>query len=215
MKLKSISIIALLLLTLSGCAAAAEDQVSTPSEKTYERPKITSSVKVDECSLCGENAKGLLSWYMGQDNLGLLNVNTFDVHLIEINRYDDSGNQIMKTAGYMSMGGSGIGDSHVHAMTDPDRGISHVDVTPSENPIDEDSLAKHLCQECLDAFTSNYYTHDHPCEVAVINFATKEIHPLVETCPWFTTDNFSVDCDFEEDGGIELTIHYSPLRFED
>ena len=107
MKLKSISIIALLLLTLSGCAAAAEDQVSTPSEKTYEHPKITSSVKADECSLC------------------------------------------------------------------------------------------------------------HPCEVAVINFATKEIHPLVETCPWFTTDNFSVDCDFEEDGGIDLTIHYSPLRFED
>ena len=42
----------------------------------------------------------------------------------------------------------------------------------------------------------------------------ESLQPLVETCPWFTFDNFAVDVDFQDDGGIDLLIYYAPPRFQ-
>lgn len=59
-----------------------------------------------------------------------------------------------------------------------------------------------------------YFEDETPVEIAVVNFAAREIRPLVASCPWFTFDNYAVDCDFEEGGKIGLLIDYCPPRFQ-
>lgn len=68
-------------------------------------------------------------------------------------------------------------------MTDVDRGYSHVDIQLSGNGVDAEAIGVFLCQECLDTFAKLYFEDDNPPEISVINFATRELRPLVETCP--------------------------------
>lgn len=211
MKLRNLLIAILISVMLTGCAANKHAY----QENSYEYTKFSSTIEQAQCALCGEHPEFHSAWYIGQDNLGLVNVNTFDIFLIEINRYDDSGNQIMTEAGYMNMGGSELGGSRINAMTDPDRGISHIDITPIGNGIDKAAIEGFLCQDCLDEFASHCFVDDSPCEVAVINFSTKTLRPLLKSCPWYTEDNYSVMCDYNEQGGIDLTVHYAPPRFSE
>lgn len=140
-------------------------------------------------------------------------MNTFDVFPIEINRYGDNGEQILEATGAMAMSSATLGDSKAHAMTDPDRGVAHIELAPSDNAITNKMLERKLCQDCLDGFASHYFLDDHPLELAVIDFSTKDIRPLLTSCPWYIEGNYSVVCDFEEDGKVDLTIHYAPPRF--
>ena len=72
-----------------------------------------------------------------------------------------------------------------------------------------------LCQSCLDEFASHYFEHDNVYSLAVFNFSAKTLRPLVESSPWYAADHYSVDCHYEEDGKIDLTIYYCPPRFEE
>ena len=110
--------------------------------------------------------------------------------------------------------GTATGERYLPAWTDPDRGNSHVDISPGE-AIDPEAVGAFLCQKCLDTFCEHYFVRDTPPEIAVVNFSTRELRPLVETCPWFTFDNFAVDVDFQDDGGIDLLIYYASPRFQD
>ena len=110
--------------------------------------------------------------------------------------------------------GTATGERYLPAWTDPDRGNSHVDISPGE-AIDPEAVGAFLCQKCLDTFCEHYFVRDTPPEIAVVNFYTRELRPLVETCPWFTFDNFAVDVDFQDDGGIDLLIYYASPRFQD
>ena len=49
--------------------------------------------------------------------------------------------------------------------------------------------------------------------LAVFNFAAKTLRPLVESSPWYAADNYSVDCHYEDDGKIDITVYYCPPRF--
>ena len=212
--MRKILLLLLSFMLLTGCSPQEDVQQSQP-KKSYEHITFSSSIAEENCLLCGDAADHRMSWYLGQDNLGLVNVNTFDVRLIEINRYDDQGVLLEEATGCMTMGGMELGESSAHATTDVDRGYSHVDVHPSENEIDADSIGNYLCQDCLDAFSDEFFEHDSPPEVAIINFSTREIRPLVDTCTWFTFDNYCVDCRFEDDGDISLRIYYRPVRYHE
>lgn len=213
MKFRKFALITLLLFLFAGCSAEAKDPVETPAERSYEHPVFTSIIEKEQCILCDTNAGKQFSWNMGQDNIGIINVNTFDVFPIEINRYGDNDEQILEASGTMNMSSATLGDSSAHAMTDPDRGVAHIELTPSDNAIGNEGLESNLCQDCLDAFASHYFTDDSPLELAVIDFSTKEIRPLLSSCPWYIEGNYSVVCDFEEDGKVDLKVHYSPPRF--
>ena len=61
--------------------------------------------------------------------------------------------------------------------------------------------------------TLHIFVRDTPSEIAVVNFSTRELRPLIESCTGFGLGNFSLHCDFEEDGGIRVLIYYAPPRF--
>ena len=199
----------LALLTACGQVPSGFD----PSD--YEHPGYVSAIDKEDCYLCGERTDHILSAYWGQDNVGLVNVNTFDVLPVPINTYGRDGQQIKEPQGVAMFGGAALGELRVTTFTDPDRGNSNVDIPAGGGTVDPKAIGAFLCQDCLDAFGKKIFVRDTPSEIAVLNFTTRELRPLVETYVGFGLDNFSVHCDFEEDGAIGLVIYYSPPRFQD
>lgn len=184
------------------------------TRRSHEFVDFTSTITKEDCYLCGARTDTDLAAYWGQDNVGIINVNTFEVMPIKINTYDWNGTQIEEPQGAFLLKGGYLGKSVVHEMTDPDRGDSHIDIQYVKGAIDQDAISSFLCQDCLDIFVSNFGRDETPPEIAVVNFATREICPLLKSCPWFSFDNFAVGCDFQEDKTISLLIYYCPVRFQ-
>ena len=174
-----------------------------------ERAALTSSIEREACRLCGEDPE--LSAWWGQDNIGLVDLNTFDVLPVEINRYGRDGRLIEEATGVMQTVLCGVGDADAFLWLDVDRGYAHADIDPRGRGIGADTLGTWLCGDCLDAYFPDQET---PAEIAVVNFATRELRPLTESCTWFALDNYLVDCAISETGAIGLRITYRPMRYE-
>ena len=209
---KLVGLILVFLLLLTDCSNGEQPSIS---KKEYEHIPYVSDLSQEECFVCGENPNHPISSYWGKDNVGILNLNTFDVLYIEINRYDDNGQLIEETAGYMQMHSMNCGESYVHSSDNPDRGLSNIQIQGERKPVDTKAIQSFLCQTCLDKINDMYFGDYPPEEYAVVNFSDKSIRPLIKNTTWFTFGNFDVDCDFEEDGDIDLLIHYCPPRYKD
>ena len=209
---KLVGLILVFLLLLTACSNGEQPSIS---KKEYEHIPYVSDLSQEECFVCGENPKHPASSYWGEDNVGILNLNTFDVLHIEINRYDDNGQLIEQTAGYMQMHSMSNGESYVHSSDNPDRGLSHIQIQGEIGTIDASAIQSFLCQTCLDKINDMYFGDNPPVEYAVLNFSDKSIRPLIKNTTWFTFGDFDVDCEFKENGDIDLLIHYCPPRYKD
>lgn len=69
------------LLLLTGCAAEQEVHEIELQER-------------ESCLLCSAETAHEIQNYLGQDNIGIIDLNTFDVLPIQINYYDESGELI-------------------------------------------------------------------------------------------------------------------------
>lgn len=184
-----------------------------PQEKVGDTAFV-STIANENCCICGSNSEHPLQHYLGQDNLALISLNTFDFHCIEINRYDDMGELIEKATGTMQLCAFVLDEISASIMCDVDRGHASINITSPGNVVDAGSLGAFLCQDCLDVFSDYTYKPDKIQEIAVINLLTKELRPLEENFPWFTFDNYIVNLDFEDDGRVDIDIIYRPLRYE-
>ena len=209
---KLVGLILVFLLLLTACSNGEQPSIS---KKEYEHIPYVSDLSQEECFVCGENPNHPISSYWGEDNVGILNLNTFEVLYIEINRYDDNGQLIEETAGYMQMHSMSNGESYVHSSDNPDRGLSNIQIQGDRKPVDAKAIQSFLCQTCLDKINDMYFGDYPPEEYAVVNFSDKSIRPLIKNTTWFTFGNFDVDCDFKENGNINLLIHYCPPRYND
>lgn len=172
-----------------------------------------SKISKDECFLCGDQSHHPESAYWGQDNVGLLHLNTFSVLPLRINRYDDSGVLIREKFGILESGGLYRDDTYANSMTDPDRGYSSIQITKSKYKIDRNAIETHLCEHCIQAMNCVYWSEEDPPEFAILNFSDGTIRPLDQALTWFFSGNFGINCEYEEDGDIDLLILYLPPRF--
>lgn len=199
----------LIVITIVARISAAQEQ--TPKE--YEHIDYVSNITQEECFVCGTN-NGYSYW--GEDNVGIVNLNTFELLYLEINRYDDYGNLIEEPAGYMSS--VGLSDkeaySYAHAYCFPDNAYASVQITGVQYDIDREMIQSKLCQTCLKSINDLWFTDQPPAEYAVISFEDRTIQPLLNAHPWFAAGNYGVDCEFKTDGDIDLLIHYCPNRYE-
>lgn len=182
----------------------------------YKHIDYISNVSSDECYVCGNLSSFAGAFHWGEDNVGIVNLNTFEFLYLEINRYDDQGNLIEEPVGVMSS--SGMSDkkneTYVHAFCHPDNGYADVQLTGVQYNIDRDSVQNLLCQTCLDSINDLWFTGQPPAEFAVISLDERTIQPLLNAHPWFSTGNFGIDCEFKDDGKIDLLIHYCAPRYE-
>lgn len=182
----------------------------------YEHINYVSAITQDECFVCGNSTKDPMSLHWGEDNVGIVNLNTFEVLRLEINRYDDRGELIEEAAGYMQTSSliDNENESYAHAYTFPDNAYANIDLTGVQYAIDRDLIQSRLCQICLDSINDLWFTDQPPAEYAVISFEDRTIQPLLNSHPWFAAGNFGVDCEFKKNGAIDLLIHYCPNRYE-
>ena len=198
----------LLAIVIASRIGTDQEQISTE----YEHIDYVSNITQEECFVCGTN-NGYAYW--GEDNVGIVNLNTFELLYLEINRYDEHGNLIEEPAGFMFSGSMSDkkSDSHVHAYCFPDNAFADVQISGVQYAIDRDSVQDNLCQTCLDAINSIWFTDQPPAEFAVVSFEDRTIRPLLNSSPWFSAGHFGIDCEFKESGAIDLLIHYCPQRY--
>ena len=58
-----------------------------------------------------------------------------------------------------------------------------------------------------------WFSEDAPAEYAIVSFAERTIRPLIKCYPWFSAGNYGIDCEFKDNGAIDLLIHYCPNRY--
>ena len=195
-----------LMMLLTACSAPV---TSEPESTEYVHIPYVSTITASECFICSDEQRCL---YWGEDNVGILNLNTFELLRIEINRYE--GSQLVETpAGVLQTNGMTCGKSMVHATTDPDRGYSHLQIKGELQPIDAAAIQSHLCQTCLDKINS-MHLGNAPMEYAIVNFTDKAIRPLVEHTTFFGSGNYAVNCEFNDNSSIDLLIFFCPPRFK-
>lgn len=195
-----------LLMLLTACAAP---DTSEPESTEYVHTPYVSTITSSECFICSDEQYCL---YWGEDNVGILNLNTFELLRVEINRYEN-GVPVESPAGVLQTSGMTCGKSTVHATTDSDRGYSHVQIQGELQPIDAAAIQSHLCQACLDKINGMHFGNA-PMEYAIVNFTDKTIRPLVEHTTFFGSGNYAVDCEFKDGGEVDLLVFYCPPRFK-
>ena len=110
--MKKLSILVAILICLSACAA--ESPPESQETQGYEHKDFVSDLPQEDCYLCGNGSDPLTSLYWGEDNVGIINLNTFELLRIEINRYDDHGQLIEEVAGYMQSSSLVGEDTNAH-----------------------------------------------------------------------------------------------------
>lgn len=208
----------LILALLTGCA---EQSTDTPAESRPAYTGIVSSVAQEDCWLCGNRTDTTLYPYLGQNNVGLVSLNTFEVMPVVINRYDMDGTLLEELTGVMaSRHHSSQEDGFLsHSFEDVDRGYAHGSVTFNEDKmLDVEKTAALLCQDCLDGLLAEIYKEGYG--VGIVNFETRELRAFEQNFTGFGLGDFYIDCDFngadkpEYAPDINFLIFYAPLRYE-
>lgn len=199
-------------LALMLCACGQQSQ--TAPERDYKAETEAASgycVSKEDCFLCAAQSEPF-----GQNNVGVISLNTFALMPVEINRYDRSGQQIEENTGTMQMRTFQNGEDGMTAtaMLDSDRGIAHVTISPQKDAaLDLSTAAAHLCSECLLELASNL--HGSVCGIGIVNFSSHRLYAVQESITGFGAGDYYVHCDFDtQDGKISILITYSPLRYK-
>ena len=170
---------------------------------------MTSYITPSDCFVCSEQGP-----YWGEDNVGLINLNNFDLLYLPINRYGDHRELVEESAGMIQSCGfmDEEADTYAHAYVFPDNAYATLQITGVQYAIDRDAIQNHLCQTCLDSINNLWFTTRPPTEYAVISFEDRTIQPLLNAHPWFSAGKFGINCEFKDDGIINLLIHYCPYK---
>ena len=205
----------MLTLSLTGYDASGGTP-SVPRETMY-----TSETTPENCVLCGDGTETSFYPYWGQNNVGIVSLNTFEGIPIEINRYGIDGTLVEESAGCFAMQGFQTQEDSLRCSVgkQSDRGFATCTLTLyGDETLDPGKAAAYLCEDCLNEVMEDYAGDG--LGVGLVHLATKELRVLGERCVGFGMDDFYVWCTFPEartdDGGrrVQLLIFYAPLRSE-
>ena len=201
---KSIFILLCVALFLTSCSDSEPLKSNIPSTTTEGTIKFEyrSKIKPKDCALCNQAGNTLLPIYAGQNNLGIICINTFDISPISINRYDDYGNLIEEPAKSTSMNHNSFGERRMVTSISPntDRGYANVQISfTDDRHINPKSVESLLCQNCLNTILSQVW--DTPYGIGIINFETFEVKLFEENVSGFSFDDYYIHVDHRENNG--------------
>lgn len=220
--IESVAIV-VLILGVAGCGKYEEQ--TADREKKKETNPVTEIVYVSdtpesECQLCGTGRGTLLPAYWGEDNVGIIDLNTFEVAHLMLNEYDDYGKRTKPRRGsstdYLSTGEDGMS---VWGSADSSRGYYSGEAhMRNEMDLELEKVSEFLCTQCLNGILNRCYD-DTYLQLGIVNFKTREIRMLEKNLKAFIFDDFYVDCDYYEteyekgtERGFKLLIFYCPPR---
>ena len=143
-------------LLIGGCAnvGISEEDISTEEVSIQKE----SAISPDQCFVCGDMTRSMMSYYSGRDSIGIIHWNNQSVFDTEVRLYDDDGNELFDTDGSSTRHNSfGDNGGSITIRGTPERGYSSVSVYASEaDEADLDQLSDVLCQDCLDEVCGFY-----------------------------------------------------------
>ena len=207
---------AILLSLLSGCGQTAQ----TTQERDYKEEAEAATaycIPKEDCYLCGSAGGFMYADYYGQNNVGVISLNTFELMPIEINRYDKNGQLIEENTGVMQsrMFSNGDDGLSLHLMLDADRGIANADIfLRGDRDLDLQNTARYLCADCLKEFAGDL--HGDAYGVGIINLSERTISAFQENVVGFGAGDYYIHCDLDQKNEkIKALIALAPLRYAD
>lgn len=213
MKRKVLAVLLAMLLFVAGFVVGRVDW-SMIGQTAYLHKDYVSAITKNECFLCGDQPGSIGPGNWKPNNIGILDLNTFEIHYVEINRYEDGGKLATTASGVFSMGGMTTTSGNVKSALDSDNGYSHITITGVQYEVDREVVESHLCQDCLDEMNTKIRYSGAPAEFAVVNYQERTIRPLVPQTISFGLGDFLIDCQFKDHGEIRLLAAYLPFRYE-
>lgn len=180
-----------------------------------------SDLPKSNCILCGDNSINPINLYWGQKNFGIVNLNTFECKLIEINRYDDNKQLIKEEAGYLTRTSFSNKEDGIiiYITTNSDRGYANIDITLDQSSLlNIEKMKEYLCTDCIKDFMSEFFETDSHLNVALLNFENRTLIPIRESLKGQCKDDYYFRYYFDKNRKgkeiIDITIFYCPSRFK-
>lgn len=138
------------------------------------------AVPPEECAVCGERPELAISALWGHENVAFLDLNTFDVLEVPVNRYAPRGPLIEEPALCSTLIRGSLGGASLAFFATPDRGMATGWLewqTPA--PLCPRKAGQFLCEACLLALVPGGQNEGAmPPALAVVSLAEKRIVPL-------------------------------------
>ena len=203
---------------LLGCQSSKELEESSGSTSYLKE-----TVAKEDCLVCGDSEGTMLSLHKGEENIGVISLNTFELAHVEINRYDDYGNLLEEPSQETSTRRTSTGEGGFAFMAtgNTDRGYAMCDLYFNNDEfLDVEQAATHMCTECLGKAIDDGFGDD-PTGMAIINFSTGEVRMLRENLIAFQCGDFYPSCESkrykteENTLKMNLLVFYCPRRYGD
>ena len=191
---------------------SAEEQETRRTWERQEQPPADSTLEnPEECYLCGNHNRSLMSMFRGRDDLGVICVNDWYVMDMRIRNLDGTGGGFGTTAG-------AEGSCSFRTDRNPERGISEVTVEYGENSIfDVKKVQSHLCQTCLDKLLEVMESYEEEGkdsgakDVCLVDFQTLELYSLQKHNVAHYIRDYYVQIDGKDEDRLEVTGIYAPV----
>lgn len=218
------------ILFVSGCSSTNDiknesQKANRETEFTTEessKPKFESEISSEKCYLCGDHSKSVLQIYNEQNNIGIIDLNTFDISPISINRYDDYGHLIEEPDNHTSTTTSSYGEKGMFTVCTPNsnRGYANASVSfTDDKELDFHALQEMLCTDCMNKILEKTW-QENPYAIGLINFETLDVKLFEESVSGFSFGDYYVDVTPREKQSkddlteLDLLIFYCPPRYE-
>ena len=207
---------------LAGCSRTSAEIQESGSQSPV-LVQFVSSVKPEECYVCGNCENSLVSYYAKRDSVGIIYWNKPSVSDTEVRVYEDNGNEIFKQE-HTSMKVRTFGEENgsIAVCGTPERGFSNVTIKYTEkDKINFENVSTLLCQDCLNKVV-HFYTDQKNCGgdraattgYCLIDFTTRQLYTLSDPYRGYYIRDYYVTFDIceGEESYIELFIFYAPER---
>lgn len=193
--------------------AAEEREEAAPLMYCSDTPK-------SECKLCNGGKDTLLELYLGQKNIGIISLNSFELNDIELNPYDEEGNPQKEISASDSTENCSHGEGafSVYFSENQRRGYASGLITLREDEtLDPEKAASFLCEDCLNGIMDECWHREEAYGIGVIDFCTGKVRLLEPAVKAFSFGDFYVSCTTvireEPDGKqVEFLTFYCPER---
>lgn len=173
---------------------------------------------VDECCLCGNNARSLMGYYRKFDTIGVVSLNDWYIIDLRLKNYDSQGNESKADngSGMWHMNDENISYDGTRTSS---RGMANVSISlPEDYRLNEDFLENNLCSNCLskvaETLEHSYFENEKSDTIplCVIDFETLELYSMQNHYRAYSVRDYWVELDFNEENEINLSAYYLPER---
>jgi len=210
---------ALSMLMLIGTAGCGQKQETATDYRAEAEVLYQTYAAKEDCCLCGNGAA--LYWeHLGENNVGIVSLNSFQMLLVSINRYADDRKLIEENTGCReSRRFTGDEDGFsAYLMLDADRGVADAQISFNDDQqIQLERTAQHLCEEHFRELVAELY--GNPYGVGIVDLEDAKLYPIKENVIAFQAGDYYIHCDPREtdrDGNplkMNVYVVYTPLRY--